>query len=169
MDLELRNKRALVAGGSRGIGKAIARGLALEGASVAILARDAERLAATAAELVNETGATVVAVVADTTDEVQVERAVAEAVAALGGGFSCCPTLRNSGGSSRSWRERWPRPTSLASAGRSPIRPRCSLRAQSCTRSEASAVRPTDRARRATCRLPTSGASIRRATARSAE
>ena len=45
MDLELRNKRALVTGGSRGIGKAIARGLALEGASVALLARDAERLA----------------------------------------------------------------------------------------------------------------------------
>jgi len=87
MDLELRNKRALVTGGSRGIGKAIARGLALEGASVAILARDAERLAAAAAELANETGATIVAVVADTTDEAQIERAVAEAVAALGGGI----------------------------------------------------------------------------------
>jgi NAD(P)-dependent dehydrogenase (short-subunit alcohol dehydrogenase family) len=64
-----------------------ARGLALEGAAVAILARDAVRLAATAAELLNETGATVVAVVADTTDEAQVERAVAEATAALGGGI----------------------------------------------------------------------------------
>jgi NAD(P)-dependent dehydrogenase (short-subunit alcohol dehydrogenase family) len=87
MDLELGNKRALVTGGSRGIGKAVARGLALEGAAVAILARDAERLAATAAELVDETGATVVAVVADTTDDAQVSRAVADAVAALGGGI----------------------------------------------------------------------------------
>ena len=87
MDLELQGKRALVTGGSRGIGRAIARGLALEGASVAILARDADRLAATAAELVNETGARVAAVVADTTDDAQVERAVADAVAALGGGF----------------------------------------------------------------------------------
>ena len=87
MDLELETKRALVTGGSRGIGKAIARGLALEGASVAILARDAERLAACAGELANETGAKVVAVVADTTDDAQVERAVAEAVAALGGGI----------------------------------------------------------------------------------
>ena len=87
MDLELHGKRALVTGGSRGIGRAIARGLALEGASVAILARDAKQLAATAAELLNETGATIVPVVADTTDEAQVERAVGEASAALGGGI----------------------------------------------------------------------------------
>lgn len=87
MDLELESKRALVSGGSRGIGRAVARGLALEGASVAILARDPAQLAATAAELGNETGALVVGVVADMTDEAQVERAVAEAVAALGGGI----------------------------------------------------------------------------------
>lgn len=77
MDLELRNKRALVTGGSRGIGKAIARELAKEGASVALLARDADRLAAAAAELARETGANVIAVVADTTDDAQVARAVA--------------------------------------------------------------------------------------------
>ena len=87
MDLELASKRALVTGGSRGIGRAIARGLALEGASVAILARDADRLAATAAELANETGARVVPVLADTSDGAQVERAVAEAVAAFGAGI----------------------------------------------------------------------------------
>jgi len=87
MDLELQHKRALVTGGSRGIGKAVARALALEGASVAILARGEDALAAAAAEIANETGATVVPVVADTTSEEQVQRAVAEAAAALGGGI----------------------------------------------------------------------------------
>ena len=87
MDLELKDKRALVTGGSRGIGKAIARALALEGADVAILARNPERLAAAAAELSEASGRKVVPVVADTSDDAQVARAVAEAVRALGGGI----------------------------------------------------------------------------------
>mgnify|MGYP001550691935 FL=1 len=87
MDLELRNKRALVTGGSRGIGKAIARALALEGADVAILARNSESLAATAAELARESGCKVVAVAADTTSDAQVAQAVAEAMRLLGGGI----------------------------------------------------------------------------------
>jgi NAD(P)-dependent dehydrogenase (short-subunit alcohol dehydrogenase family) len=85
MDLELKGKRALVAGGSRGIGKAVARALAREGADVALLARDPDRLAGAAAELGAEGGGRVVAVVADTGDDAQVERAVAEAAALLGG------------------------------------------------------------------------------------
>ena len=85
MDLELKGKRALVTGGSRGIGKAVARALAREGADVALLARDRERLAAAAAELSAAFGGRVVAVVADTGDDAQVERAVAEAAALLGG------------------------------------------------------------------------------------
>ena len=87
MDLELRNKRALVTGGSRGIGKAIARALALEGADVAILARNSESLAATAAELARESGCKVVAVAADTTSDAQVAQAVADAMRLLGGGI----------------------------------------------------------------------------------
>jgi 3-oxoacyl-[acyl-carrier protein] reductase len=51
MDLGLRTRRALVMGASSGLGKAIARTLIHEGARVAICARGAERLAATAAEI----------------------------------------------------------------------------------------------------------------------
>ncbi|MEO7339082.1 MAG: SDR family oxidoreductase [Caldimonas sp.] len=87
MDLELNGKRALVTGGSRGIGKAIARALALEGVDVAILARDAHRLASTASELATESGRRVVPVTADTTDDAQVRRAFTEAATALGGGI----------------------------------------------------------------------------------
>jgi 3-oxoacyl-[acyl-carrier protein] reductase len=51
MDLGLKGRRALVMGGSRGLGKAVAEVLAGEGARVAICARDAGRVAATAAEI----------------------------------------------------------------------------------------------------------------------
>jgi NAD(P)-dependent dehydrogenase (short-subunit alcohol dehydrogenase family) len=85
MDLELEGKRALVTGGSRGIGKAIARVLAHEGADVALLARDAQLLAAAAAELAGPSGRKVVGVRADTTDDGQVRAAVAEAARLLGG------------------------------------------------------------------------------------
>ena len=85
MDLELKAKRALVTGGSRGIGKAIARALAQEGADVALLARNPQTLSAAAAELAAETGCKVVGVSADTTSDGQVRAAVAEAVRLLGG------------------------------------------------------------------------------------
>jgi NAD(P)-dependent dehydrogenase (short-subunit alcohol dehydrogenase family) len=87
MDLELKDKRALVTGGSRGIGKAIARALAMEGADVALLARNEERLAAAAAELSQASGRQVVTVVADTTDDEAMTRAIGEAARALGGGI----------------------------------------------------------------------------------
>jgi short-subunit dehydrogenase len=48
MDLGLQDKHAIVTGGSRGIGKAIARELAREGADVAIVARNKVDLEATA-------------------------------------------------------------------------------------------------------------------------
>jgi len=51
MDLQLKGRRALVTGGSRGIGRAIAMGLAAEGCDVAICARDAAAVAATVADL----------------------------------------------------------------------------------------------------------------------
>jgi 3-oxoacyl-[acyl-carrier protein] reductase len=51
MDLGLQGRRALVMGGSRGLGKAVAKALVAEGARVAICARDAGQVASTAAEL----------------------------------------------------------------------------------------------------------------------
>jgi 3-oxoacyl-[acyl-carrier protein] reductase len=67
MDLGLKDRVAIVAAASRGLGKACARELAREGAKIVICARDAECLAATAAKLGAETGAEVVAVQTDLT------------------------------------------------------------------------------------------------------
>ncbi len=85
MDLQLTGKRALVTGGSRGIGKAIARVLAQEGAQVALLARAPQALSAAAAELSAETGRTVVGVSGDTASDESTRLGVAEAVRLLGG------------------------------------------------------------------------------------
>ncbi len=85
MDLQLTGKRALVTGGSRGIGKAIARALMAEGAHVALLARNAQALQEAAADLAGGTGGRVVTVVADTTDDAQVAHAIAQAASQLGG------------------------------------------------------------------------------------
>ncbi|MET0852146.1 MAG: SDR family NAD(P)-dependent oxidoreductase, partial [Candidatus Rokuibacteriota bacterium] len=85
MDLGLKDKRAIVTGGSKGIGKAIARELAKEGVDVAIVARSREALEATAKELEKETGRRVVPLVADVTNREQVDRMVAQAASALGG------------------------------------------------------------------------------------
>jgi NAD(P)-dependent dehydrogenase (short-subunit alcohol dehydrogenase family) len=85
MDLQLADKRALVTGGSRGIGKAIARTLAEEGCAVAIAARDLEATQTAATELAELTGATVVPLQADTGSDESVKAMVAAAVARLGG------------------------------------------------------------------------------------
>lgn len=84
MDLELRDKVALVTGGSRGIGKAIARELALEGCDVAIAARGQDALDATAREISRQTGRKVVPVQVDTGSDASVKAMVEKTVAALG-------------------------------------------------------------------------------------
>jgi NAD(P)-dependent dehydrogenase (short-subunit alcohol dehydrogenase family) len=81
VDLQLAGARAIVTGGSRGIGLAVARGLRAEGARVAIVARHEERLRTAAAEL----GPEVLAVPADTTDDAAVRAMVEEVVGAWGG------------------------------------------------------------------------------------
>ena len=80
MDLQLDGKRALVTGGSRGIGKAIARVLIEEGCAVAIAARDPARLAEAAAELSARAWFS-----CEMSDDASVESMVRGAAEALGG------------------------------------------------------------------------------------
>jgi NAD(P)-dependent dehydrogenase (short-subunit alcohol dehydrogenase family) len=85
MDLGLHGKRAIVTGGSLGIGKAIARELAREGVDVAIVARSKDQLEATARELTTTTGRRIVPLVADVTSTEQVDAMVRQASVELGG------------------------------------------------------------------------------------
>jgi 3-oxoacyl-[acyl-carrier protein] reductase len=84
MDLGLRGKVALVTGANRGIGLAIALGLAREGCDLALCARGTESLAA-AAERVEALGVRVAAIPADVLRPDDAHRFVTEAAARLGG------------------------------------------------------------------------------------
>ena len=83
MDLELRGRSVLLAGGTRGIGRAAAEMFGEEGARVALLARDLAALD-DAAGRVRQRGGEAVAIRTDVTDAAETERAVREAEAALG-------------------------------------------------------------------------------------
>ncbi len=78
MDLGLRTRRALVMGASSGLGRAVAQALVLEGARVAICARGAERLAATATQIGAE------GILADVTKPGAAAQLVAEAERRVG-------------------------------------------------------------------------------------
>ena len=84
MNIDLAGKRAIVAGGSRGIGRAIALALAGAGADVSICARGEERLAATREEIARH-GGTAHSAVCDLADEAAVPRYIEDAAATLGG------------------------------------------------------------------------------------
>ena len=83
MDLELKDKVAIVTGGTQGIGRATALRLAQEGARVVIAARGKERLEAVAGEI-RASGGAVAAVQADVGKPEDCERLVAEAIKAFG-------------------------------------------------------------------------------------
>jgi NAD(P)-dependent dehydrogenase (short-subunit alcohol dehydrogenase family) len=85
MDLGLEGKRAIVTGGSRGIGKATARALASEGCEVVVAARGQAPLEASATEIATETGRTIVPITVDTASEESIRAMVDAAADALGG------------------------------------------------------------------------------------
>jgi 3-oxoacyl-[acyl-carrier protein] reductase len=84
MDLGLEGKVALVTGASSGLGLAVARELAMEGAAVAIVARRRDETTRAAAELAVESRRRVLPLVADVTEEEAITAAVREAVDVLG-------------------------------------------------------------------------------------
>ncbi|HEV3407209.1 MAG TPA: SDR family NAD(P)-dependent oxidoreductase, partial [Gaiellaceae bacterium] len=84
MELGIAGRRAIVTGGSMGLGLAIARELAREGASVAICARNEQEVVAAGDDL-REHGTVVHAQPADVTDAEQVRDFVARSAEALGG------------------------------------------------------------------------------------
>jgi 3-oxoacyl-[acyl-carrier protein] reductase len=85
MDLQLKDKRALVTGASRGLGYAAALTLAMEGCNVAINSRDEAKISAAARKIAGETGARAVGLAGDVGGADMPARIVAGAVQALGG------------------------------------------------------------------------------------
>ena len=96
MDLQLTGKRALICGGSSGLGRAVATALAAEGAHVALLSRNAEALQAVADELNAAGPGRAVVVTADLADHEALLRAVDAAEDLLGGHIEIL--LNNTGG-----------------------------------------------------------------------
>ncbi|MBI3456533.1 MAG: SDR family oxidoreductase [Candidatus Rokubacteria bacterium] len=84
MDLGLKGRAAIVAAASKGIGRACARGLAAEGARVAICARSADELAKTGEAIRAETGTEVLAIPADVRKAEDIHAVVARTVDAFG-------------------------------------------------------------------------------------
>jgi NAD(P)-dependent dehydrogenase (short-subunit alcohol dehydrogenase family) len=82
VDLELTGKTALVTGASKGIGKAIARGLSREGVRVAICSRDGATLATAAKEIA--TKGDVIPIAGDLSRGEDVQRVVEDSVGRLG-------------------------------------------------------------------------------------
>lgn len=84
MDLQLQGKKAIVTGGSRGMGKAIARQLAREGCDVVIGARTEGPLREAATEIAQETGRKIVPLIVDTLNGESIKGFVRQGAEALG-------------------------------------------------------------------------------------
>ena len=95
MDLGLKGKVALVAGASKGLGFAVARALAAEGASVSISSRDEKAITDAAARIERDTGSRVITMPVDVRDKDAVERWISHSADTLGG---IDALMTNSGG-----------------------------------------------------------------------
>lgn len=80
MDMGIEGKVAIVAASSKGLGKAVAMGLASEGAKVTICSRNEKELNQTAVEIRSETGSEVVAIPCDVSNKDEIENLVSETV-----------------------------------------------------------------------------------------
>ncbi len=80
----LKGKTALVTGGSKGLGKAIAAALAGAGATVCLASRNLDQGTATAAEIAEQTGSRALALAADVSRSEEVDRMVEAALRELG-------------------------------------------------------------------------------------
>lgn len=85
MDLGLTGKVAIVAASSKGLGRAVATRLAMEGALVTVNGRDAKGLTATAAAIRDETGGDLIEVPGDMTKPGDISRLIDETAARRGG------------------------------------------------------------------------------------
>lgn len=80
----LKNKISIILASSKGLGKAVAKELAREGAKVVISARDKKILSATAAEIHQETGTDILAVPTDVSREKDLEKLISKTIKKFG-------------------------------------------------------------------------------------
>ncbi|MBN2502369.1 MAG: SDR family oxidoreductase [Anaerolineales bacterium] len=85
MELELKDKVAVITGGSVGIGLAVAKGLAAEGVHLALCARDADRVKAVAAEIASTNGVQALGASVDVTNVHEVAAFVQQVAENFGG------------------------------------------------------------------------------------
>ncbi|MFM0045582.1 MULTISPECIES: SDR family oxidoreductase [Paraburkholderia] len=97
MELNLRDKVAIITGANRGIGAGVARQLALEGMNVALVARDADRLECTADDIRQRTGRNVITLPCD----LRAPESAAEVVEQTFGAFGRIDLLVNNAGATR--------------------------------------------------------------------
>ncbi|MGI9295762.1 MAG: SDR family NAD(P)-dependent oxidoreductase [Pseudomonadales bacterium] len=97
MDLSLSGKKALITGGSRGIGRAIAERLVAEGADVAICARNGAEVEAAVASLA-EAGSKAIGTAVDVADKEALQKWIANAAEELGGIDILVPNVSAGGG-----------------------------------------------------------------------